>query len=471
MKNREKKTVFLTVSVGMLARNVLNNRFYERLTENYNVVMLTPLHSDPEFVKTFARPGVTFRELKHVPLTRAKVLMKGLHGALIYNITVHTHTHHGLSFKSQKERTVWKRIKTALEYVFFGLFLSRIPPVRDFARWIDKKYFTEDWYHDLFQEFKPAAVFVTNVCLDDDVQLVRAAKRHGVPTLGMTKSWDNFSQNGIREKTDVLAVWSAYMQDEAVRFQNYKKKDIRIVGVPQFDLYADIKRTRTREDFLRTYGLDPKRKVILFGQEAPIVSPDDPYVVTVIRDWIIENRLPYQILIRPHFGHKGAVEAFDGLADGKVVFLDDQNKKSNFRGGAWDHSTEHHERLALSMGYSDAVVTSTSTLALDAIASGTETFCYAFDKKKNLPPSESMTRFYSTAWFTDLRKHGLERHILKSEKALLEALGTALSAEVSPYEGDYRSIRDRFCYKVDGQSGERLFEVLSDVAENKTAHQ
>ena len=59
-----KKTFFMTISVGMIARNLLHNDFYKLLKEKYRIVMFTPLYNDTEFIKEFGGDGVEFHDLK-----------------------------------------------------------------------------------------------------------------------------------------------------------------------------------------------------------------------------------------------------------------------------------------------------------------------------------------------------------------------------------------------------------------------
>src|SRR3989344_2757545 len=246
-----RKTIFLTVSVGMIARNLLHNDFWKTVTSKYNVVILTAFADDEvdaDFIKLFGRPNVVVEKMVIHRLSRVEKLFWSLHKALMYNPTT----------------------------------------------------------------------------------LLRSAKSRRVYTFGMTKSWDNFSKIGFRDKVDTLIVWSDFMKDEAVKFQNYPRERVHVIGIPQFDIYYNLRHRAKREDFTSLYGLDPAKKTILFGDGGITLSPDDPYVIGVIRDWIIANQKPYQILVRPHYMWNGAYEHFASVEDKKVVFIDTFNKDNLF---------------------------------------------------------------------------------------------------------------------------------------------
>lgn len=454
-----KKTIFMTVSVGMIARNLLQNKFWEKLKDTHNVVILTPVYDDKQFTEEFQDANIIFVPLVHHKLTWGERVMKAIHKALIYNQTVRLKAFYGFSRKHKQPRTLVKVFKNYSELIFFGFLFSKLTFLRDWAKAFDRFLFRAEYYTDIFRRYNPDLVFVTNMSSDDEVYVVRSARKQGIPVFGMTKSWDNFSKVSFRDTADQMIVWSDFMKDEVMRFQNYPASHIAVTGIPQFDLYSEIRRTHTKKDFKNTYGLDPNKETILFGQCHPDVSVDDPYIVSILKHWIIKNDLPYQILIRPHFGHPDAIATFNGLADKKTVFVDDQVSPSQFGGGRWDFSKDHHIRLALSMVFADVVITSSTTLVLDALASGNRVICYAFDKNKHTLYGDSIQRFYDTVWFEDLRAHGLDKSFVYDEQELCTRVKEELDENITHPE--YEQIIKRFCYKADGKSGIRIYKCLT----------
>lgn len=453
-----KKTIFITIGRGIIARNFLNNDFFKKLKEKYKVVILSPLSDNPEFIRSFAGAEVVFVELIKHKISWLELIFISLHKALIYNPTVQLKTRHSIDFKNKQKEGFKKLFKYYFQHIVFGLFLSKIKILREWLRKLDALVYKKNYYQKLFDKFKPSAVFITSISADDEIYFLRAAKKNKILDFGMTKSWDNFSKVGFREKTNNLIVWNEYMKDEAMWFQCYKKEEIVILGVPQFDIYYDVKSRNAREEFIRIYGLNPLKKIILFGQEAPAASPDDPYVIEIIKNWIIKERKDYQILIRPNFGYRNGISCFNYLVDNKVVFIDKINQASKFK-DAWDFSFEHLLRLALSMRFPDLVITSTSTLVLDALASDNNVVCYAFDKEKNKPFGESIRRLYGTMWFRDLKKCGLDEIIANDEKELFGIIEEILEKGGQKFFFREKIVK-RFCGPLDGKSGLRIFEFI-----------
>ena len=193
--NPDKKTIILTISVGMIARNFLHNQFWNLLKEKYNVVILTSFKDDDkaDFLRQFGGVGVVIEKLILRELFWFEKLFWALHKSLIYNPTTKLRAYYGLTMEeSLQKKGPLKKIKNFLESVIFGKFLSKLHFLKDLLKYIDKLIFNKDYYADLFKKYGPIAVFATNIASDDETYLIRSAKKHGIYTFGMTKSWDNF---------------------------------------------------------------------------------------------------------------------------------------------------------------------------------------------------------------------------------------------------------------------------------------
>ena len=62
--HNKKKTIFLALSFPMSVRNLLKNKFFEYLTDRYQVVVFSMMTTDTEFIKEFKRENVHFCDLK-----------------------------------------------------------------------------------------------------------------------------------------------------------------------------------------------------------------------------------------------------------------------------------------------------------------------------------------------------------------------------------------------------------------------
>jgi hypothetical protein len=279
----------------------------------------------------------------------------------------------------------------------------------------------------------------------------------------MAKSWDNCSKIGFREIADRFVVWSEYMREEAIKFQCYTSEQIEIVGIPQFDSYCNLP-IPDKAIFFKKYGLDLNKKLIFFGSEGPI--SDDPeknkdYVVSFIKEKIIDGTLKdYQILVRPHFSYINDFDRFNILADGELVFVDKDYVRSNSKDGI-ELSLNNIINLMGAVKYSDAIVVGASTLILDVIANSKMPIIYGFDRTEDTPKYDSVKRFFEYLWMKNLLAVGLD-NVAKSREQLIDKIKN-FSRLNELKQKEKELVESRFCYRLDGLSGKRLFGFIDKL--------
>lgn len=452
MINQE--TIFIAISRAGVLRNLLHNNFMHLLSKHYRVVILSPLFDDPEFVSLFG--SYDLEPLYERPLTpftkKMEQVFKSLHKVLIYNPTVEMASKYGFLLRKD---TRFKRLKNFAAQYFFGTFFNN-NFWRMLVKKIDGMIYTCKKYDAMLEKYQPSLVFLSSIGGDDQVALLRNCKAKGIMSVGMAQSWDNQSKYGFREKVDKMVVWSDYMKDEALQFQCYDDNEIDVVGIPQFDHYVS-RDIYSEHDFYKKYNLDPNKKTILFGSEGP-AAPDDPYVVSLLKKNIQSGELKdFQVLVRPHFGYKTDIDRYNEVIDGEDVYIDTFRKSSKFKDGT-SLTMETVENLIAQMKYSDVVMTSASTLVLDYAACEKQPLIYGFDKDKNAPYKDSIKRFYDTLWFREIFKFGLD-NVIESEQELVSKIKEVC---VNPQKdmSKREKMLNRLCYKIDGKSGERLFQSV-----------
>jgi hypothetical protein len=136
--------------------------------------------------------------------------------------------------------------------------------------------------------------------------VVRTARRLGVPTALCVGSWDHLSSKAlIREQPDRVFVWNETQKQEAVALHRVPPEHVVVTGAQCFDLWFDRTPALEREPFCRKVGLDPARPYILYVCSALFEgSPNEAEFVT---RWIREVRASGTpalreagILVRPH---------------------------------------------------------------------------------------------------------------------------------------------------------------------------
>lgn len=456
------KKIFLTISRGSLARNLLQNDFYKILCNNYKVVLLTSAAEDTRFQQEFAHPNVSFVLMTEVDHTMLDRFFFFFHKNLIYNPTV-----------NQKNR--WGAIGNpkSMHPTYFGYLikkicfvpLSKLKWLRDGMRFLDL-VFTQraevKKFQTLLLEEKPDLVISTNISADTEAALLKAAKKQGIKTLGMPKSWDNLTKNGFRAKADRLAVWSEFVKHQAVEFQNYKADQIVITGIPQFDYYVDTSRLWSREQFCQKYGFDPHKRIIFFGSEGKLFPVDADHA-QIMYQFINTNKVakPSQLLIRPHYGYKNDEKKFSDLVGKPNAVVDLFHQASNNFRDEWDYSQEFMDGFLNSLYHSDIIINTCSTLTLDAMSFEKPVISIKFDGYDKKPYRESLARWYETYYYNAVVSTGAVS-VVESSEQLQTAINLYLT-NPQAHQKERKFLRENFCYRIDGQSGQRISKIVEEM--------
>ncbi len=160
------------------------------------------------------------------------------------------------------------------------------------------------WLHS-----KQPDVLVASPCnmrYSQELELVKAAKRMGIPTVIPVLSWDNTSTKGLFHihPTRVLA-WHDGHRNDCIKYHGIPEKKIVIVGSPFFDKWFDKQSDAiTREEFCKQVGLDPARPYVLYLGSSANIAADETWLVRDMNDALkssgnsaLQNT---QILFRSH---------------------------------------------------------------------------------------------------------------------------------------------------------------------------
>ena len=454
-----KKTIIITIIRGMTARNLLRNDFYKILREKFNLVILTPAAKDERFVKEFAHPNVKFEYFEERGHSFADKVFVGLNKYLIYNKFIGLKLKYGIRGLSRPEDLSIFRYWL---YTIIFIPLSKVRILRDFVKWLDYLFVQRkdvSVFKELIKREKPILVVSTSIMSDIETAVIKAAKKLKVRVIGMPKSWDNPSRAGFRAKVDMLVVWSEFMVDQSEKFQNYKRKDMRIIGIPQFDYYTDKERVWSREKFCKEFGLDIDKKIILFASAGKAIT-EDKEIASIIYDFIKNDELvkKTQLLIRPHFFYKNEEKKFTHLLGKEGVVVDDSNNPSvGFRDHA-DYSWYHLERFLNSLYHADIVVNVASTTALDAVALDRPVIHFAYDVDEKMAKEHSLKLAYASDYNLEIVNSRATK-LAQSRSGFRDLINRYLE-DPSLEEKERAYLREKFCYKVDGNSGRRFADII-----------
>ena len=157
----------------------------------------------------------------------------------------------------------------------------------------------------LVESLHPACVVVTPLVNfgSREVDVVKAAKGLGIPTLLAAASWDNLTNKGrIQIQPDRIAVWNDAMRREAVELHGVPPDRLHVTGAAVFDRWFDAAPAVDRAAFCRRLGLDPARPLIVYLCSSHSIARRESLIV---KRWLAVVRAhpvlrDAAILIRPH---------------------------------------------------------------------------------------------------------------------------------------------------------------------------
>jgi hypothetical protein len=349
---------------------------------------------------------------------------------------------------------------------FLAWSLGHLRLWREFLRWIYYA-FGPSYAGDIFEKYKPDLLFAANMFSPEDTRLLREAKKRGVRTVTIAKSWDVLTTKAFtRVKADRMVVYNDFNKKEAIAIGDYHPEQITVTGFPQFDIYTHQEIFKSREEFCASMKLDPARRIALYGLPGDWKSPDTRPILAELERRIEANAFvkPLQILARFHPKY---TDSSEGLVGAHIVFDKPGmqfGKGSEFgidastTANKWSFRDADIMHLANSIYHSDVVISVDSTLTLDAAALDKPSVLIAYDGERKLPYKKSIAFIYERNHFRNVVDTGAAP-LVKSHHDLVRELNAFLS-DPSYRAHSREELKRRLLYKTDGQSGKRMGEAV-----------
>jgi hypothetical protein len=410
-------TILLTVQTGMVVRDLLRAGPLERVLAHpeAHVVLLTAGVRDPAFLAEFQHPHVTV--LPHQP--------------------------YGPS------ATVWRLMVRRWRY-------ARSPRMADLIHGLEQRLIpVQPAYEQLFAEFSPSLVVSGDPLRPGDANLVAAARRHGVPSLGSVRSWDNIRKH-LRTRPDRLTVWNALNAREAVDIDRFRPESVTQVGAPQLDPYFHNTAVPGPEDL----GLDPHKKTLVLATSSFTYQSDQTYLVDMVLQAIRSGaiRHPLQVVLRLHPDDR--VGRYLKYRHAPEIILDIPERYLATLG--WTMARSDMQRMVGLLRHADVMVNFATTVTLEAAITDTPTLLVAFSP---VDPEE-MQRYVVGLHFRMHYQALVERDLVPIAWNRDELVGwiNRYLDDASLYRAQRAAIVREWVQFTDGRSGERLGDTILSQA-------
>lgn len=446
------KTIFITARVPIIARYILRTGLLELLAkeEGIRVVILVSQQHQESYEKEFGEIAtiVGIPPISHSFFSRLLLFCSHIGLDVSTNTLIRMRERHREGRSALITRTkgflthcirnsrIFKKIVRRLEF-----FISSSP---ELVR--------------AFDTYRPSLVFATAL-MDDvfDITVLREAKRRGITTVAMARNWDNFVTYGFTLLLpDWLLAQNEFIRETAVQFQGMPKKQIRIIGFPLFDWYRRKELLQSREEFCRELGIDPRKKIIFYGAMGDFLFKHEGEIADVFEELMDVGKIsePAVMLFRAHPAFESPLEKMKTMR----YIVPDKVRADRWSIGDTRSDFEDLKHFINSLYHSDIVVTSASTVGMEAIAFDKPTISVAFEKTKT-PYWLSAIRFrdHFYHWEELMKCDGVQK--ADSPEEFAGAINAYLGNPQLDAEGR-ECVRKRFIYPYDGKAIERLAKAL-----------
>ncbi|NQU83604.1 MAG: CDP-glycerol glycerophosphotransferase family protein [Parcubacteria group bacterium] len=458
----QKKIIFITLPFGISARNVICARIVKKLIEkDFRVVIIAPQKSHELLRKFYPSQDIILEPypkyegfFKGGVFKEAGIFERILMGLI--NSSINTS-----AVKCRRRELLLKKkyfnfiTRWIFQTIFGGYYRSA-----EIFRKLDAKYFPDKWFGELFKKYQPTAVFSPHVQFD--FNLIKRAKAEGVPSFGQILSIDNLTSKGnIRAKSDYLFVWNDTMKKEAIKYNTFSPSQVKLVGIPQFDIYFDKSILMTREEFCSQIGADINKQILVHASEAR-ESPNDREFLDFILEAQKNNCFvkSFSIIAREHpRDTSNPFKKFEGVSN---VFVSRQQSAEGVFIDKWYPSYENIKFSVNLMYHASIVLMTGGTIGLDAAGFDKPVISLGFDF---LPKHylESIERYHDHFPHIHTLFYNGGLRVAKNKENLIKEINRYLKNPEYDREKRKELTNDLF-YKFDGHAGDRIVEnIISNI--------
>lgn len=445
------KTVCITLCKDAMSRNIIETEFWSsfRGQTDVRIVFIVEKGKAAYYEEKHKDQNVEVVELAASAATKIQRVL-----TYFLRVAIKTESVGYYVMRAREDGAISSA--NAYKKMFLSKVLGDVLWYKRLLRWVFAKTRSHESVTSLFDTYTPDLVFATSVIdFTFDGVVLNEAKRRGVKTVGMTRSWDNLNSHGlVASVPDVFIFQNKYLQSVARDHQDVPLHEQNVVtGLPHYDVYKNPGAVlESREDFFARNNLDLDKKFIFYP--AADMHRSEQVFPKIFDELLGSGELcvPSQMIYRMHPSSQVDRSKLPKL---KHIIINDVFGERQ-RGTVTAFDTNHYLNC---MYHSDLVINAGSSAAIDAVAFGKPVICLNFDGGVDLP-----------YWFESDRMYDQFSHyiaLIKTEGTALvssrEELVVAINEYIQNPDKDSRQrqdLLDLFVEPLDGKAGKRLATVL-----------
>lgn len=450
------KTILIPIFQGVEARNILRTDIFKKLREQKDIKIIL-LVSNEYKLEYYKKEFVEDERLKFEVFSnfRKSFLEKLFSKFKVYLLKTET-----MDIKRRLRLYSFKNYPRYFISLIFNRIIAR-PFFIKIYRFLDYHLVKDDNFKDIFNKYNPDLVFLAHLFGDDEISMLREAKKRNIKSVGFINSWDKLTSRCIlRISPDWLIVPNEITKKEAIRYQNINEETIFVSGPPQFDVYKQYTNYLSKEDFCRKLNINPSKKIILFCPLGSSFSDFDWKVAELLNEFYINKEIPNNTHIIVRFPPNDDVEIRDNVNASIFSFQKPGVRFDSKRGVDWDMRDEDNRLLVDTIYNSSVVVCFPSTMSIDSsvLNKPVININFLYDNRFDM---DGFFHYYRMVHYKNILCHeGIK--MVKNAEEFASSIRDYLNDPTFDEKGRVSIVNEQI-WKFDGKAGERISNFLIEL--------
>ncbi|MBI5147715.1 MAG: CDP-glycerol glycerophosphotransferase family protein [Parcubacteria group bacterium] len=303
----------------------------------------------------------------------------------------------------------------------------------------------------LFRKYLPAAIVLASGGADGhDSPFIIYASKFGAAAVATDNNIDVFEFRYFARPRP-LAKWMLFSEAQkqiAASVQKIKEENIAVTGAARYDYYFRDFKPLPRDEFLRSLGIDPAKKLITFGAKIPKLYPYNAEVLETLL-----------ATIRERLG--GNAELFVRFDPGH----DERIYGSLLNEFKWEKAEQaaHRDHVANLLYHSDVVISVNSTFSIESCLINVPSIWIGFGGGEESERGYLVT--YRLEMFKRIAKTGGIPAVRSPGE--LSDLVVRYASDRAADQAKRLALVEQEYYGSDGRSGERVAAVIQQLLDER----
>lgn len=457
------KTILIPISNSFFVRNFLRTDAFNNMRDMPEVRLVFLAFPDKieYYRREFLAGDTVFDILPNIRLKFFERFFKFWEYSSVHTRTSKMLLEDYLFYNEAKE--------SVLRRLFFFLVGMMCWNLGKFRRWHSLirriyKFSNHREIDELLDKWQPDLVFAPSMVYPEDHALLRAAKKNGIKTIGMVLSWDNlWSKAILRVFPDKLLVHVDLIKKQAIEMAGYPAEKIIVTGIPQYDRHFNKRGIAGREEFFKSIGADPRKKLLVYALSGKKSLQLDIDILKIIGKNIKNQRIEenVEVLVRPYPRLGLSEEAISELRANYSFLSHPAVTNVGSGSDSWEFGEGSIEFLLNTLEYADIVLVTHSTFFIEAANFDKPLIGVAFDADPRADYRHSAKRFFKWEHLAGIKETG-GIWLVNSEEELINAINSYLENPKLLSSGRRRIVETQTQF-TDGESGVRLAKAVLEM--------